>query len=86
MTGNNSELKKLQALSFALVEATLYLDGHPHDKRALRYYNDMLAAYNEALAAYERMHGPVTLSSQEITDGDMWQWVNHPWPWQNEMN
>ena len=35
---NSRKNNMLHALSFALVETVLYLDGHPNDRRALEYY------------------------------------------------
>ncbi len=81
MTQRNS---KLHALSFALVETSLYLDGHPNDRRAIEYYNKMKAQYEKELEMYEREHGPVSMMSDTVTENGKWQWVNHPWPWQND--
>lgn len=75
---------RLHALSFALVETALYLNGHPKDKRALEYYEKVSKEYKAELERYERENGPVSLSSDTVTDGNKWQWVNTPWPWQNE--
>ena len=83
MTNKEKAMKRVQAYSFALVEATLYLDGHPTDKRAIKYYNDMKAEYERAVEEYEKDHGPLTLGSNHTTENNTWQWVNHPWPWQN---
>ena len=83
MTNKESAMKKVQAYSFALVEATHYLNGHPMDKRAIKYYNDMKAAYESAVEEYEKSFGHLTLDSKHITENNMWQWVKHPWPWQN---
>ena len=83
MMNKENAMKKVQAYSFALVEANLYLDGHPMDKRALKYYNDMKEAYEKAAEEYEKNFGPLTLASDHVTDNNTWQWVNHPWPWQN---
>ena len=47
------ELKNLQALSFALVETALYLDGHPNDKKAIGYYDKIKNEYKTALEKYE---------------------------------
>ena len=42
---------RLHALSFALVETALYLDGHPKDKRALEYYEKVSKEYKAELKA-----------------------------------
>lgn len=77
------ELKNLQALSFALVETALYLDGHPNDKKAIGYYDKIKNEYKTALEKYEMENGPVTQASEHVTHGGTWQWVSEPWPWQN---
>ncbi len=74
----------LDALAFALQETALYLDGHPSDKRALDYYEKTKADYESELKKYECSNGPLTLSSNEIIKNGTWQWVNTPWPWQND--
>ena len=51
---------------------------------ALEYYEKVSKEYKAELERYERENGPVSLSSDTVTDGNKWQWVNTPWPWQNE--
>ena len=75
---------KLHALSFALVETALYLDGHPNDRRAVEYYERINKEYKRELEKYERENGPISHSSDTVTENNKWQWVNTPWPWQNE--
>ena len=76
-------LKQIQIYSFAVVETTLYLDGHPCDKRALAYYNKYNGMLAELKAKYESKYGPLTsFSNTECT----WKWVDGPWPWEYEAN
>ena len=76
----NTELDALSALSFAALETNLYLDGHPNDEGALRYFRDTVRALNEKTAAYEKQNGPLFATS----DGNENQflWATTPWPWQ----
>lgn len=78
-----SLIKELQALEFAGVEFTLYLDNHPDDQRALAEYN-MIAQRIEVLKkTYESMYGPL-LHYGFSSSGYPWQWVEGPWPWEIE--
>lgn len=66
---------------FAMVDATLYLDTHPDDEEAIRYFQVNSRLYQEALADYSKAYGPLTLSHAHHND-TYWDWVNQPWPWQ----
>ena len=81
---NMQKSNGVHALAFALYETALYLDGHPNDRRALEYYKLMKKKYEKALAEYEQKHGPVTIGSDSAIKNGKWEWVNTPWPWQNE--
>lgn len=74
----------LHALSFALVETVLYLDGHPNDRRAIEYYEKIKSEYRKALEEYERENGPVTAGSDTAVENGKWRWSTEPWPWQND--
>jgi spore coat protein JB len=80
MQSNN----RVHELAFALYETALYLDGHPNDRRALEYYKKMKERYEKVLAEYEQKYGPITLGSDAAIKNGKWEWVNTPWPWQNE--
>jgi spore coat protein JB len=71
---------EISALSFAAVETNLYLDGHPNDKDALRYYKDTVRALSEKTAAYEKEYGPLLAASS--TGEKEFLWSTTPWPWQ----
>ncbi len=77
-------MRKIQQLSFALVEANLYLDCHPNCQRALEYFSKHKAAYDKYVAVYEEKYGPLTAKSGAC--GDSWQWIQGPWPWECEAN
>lgn len=72
-------MRQIQMLSFALYEATLYLDGHPNDRRALEYYAGHQKKLSELKNRYEREYGPLTINTAV---GDSWKWVSGPWPWE----
>lgn len=81
MNEQNKLLKTIQIHSFAVTEAALYLDTHPHCRRALRFYEYHRRQYKEAVALYEQKFGPMTINGNECCEH--WNWVQHPWPWEN---
>jgi len=75
-------LKKVQMLSFVLVDVDLFLDTHPDSKAALNYHEKYAALYQQAKDEYEAEYGPLTCGSVNIKDE--WSWINNPWPWEME--
>lgn len=74
-------LKKLQAASFGINEAALYLDGHPTNKLAHAYYDKTKKEYETLMQKYETTYGPLTFYN---AGGPSWTWIQGPWPWQHE--
>lgn len=68
---------------FALDEATLYLDTHPCDKRAIEYYNMMKKMYKKAYNDYTTNFGPLSIRDVDVSN-EKWNWVKTPWPWEME--
>ena len=86
MNGNDNQMsekgalmKKIQALSFAMVETELFLDTHPNCRHALDYYKDLRDNYRAATEEYSARFTPIT--SGMIT-GCEWKWAMGEWPWQ----
>ena len=77
-------LRKVQVHGFAMLEAGLYLDGHPKCQRAMHYFTMHRDAYLKAVAEFEAVYGPLTM--KDTTDGECWNWVQGPWPWESEAN
>lgn len=77
-------LRRIQQLGFTLVEANLYLDGHPYCTKALEYFKRQKTAYDKYVAEYEVTYGPLTAHS--IAECDSWKWIQGPWPWEREAN
>lgn len=78
----NKLLRQIQALSLAAFDAGLYLDGHPDNQKALKYFNQMKVKREAAMDEYEAAFGPLTMfqNNSETT----WHWVAAPWPWEME--
>lgn len=78
----NKLLYRIQSLKFALAETNLFLDGHPKNTKALKYFNRLKGKLDEARAQYEAAFGPLTaLANVSETN---WHWVAAPWPWEPE--
>ena len=76
-------LEQWRQYSFALTELNLYLDTNPNDDYALNLYNKYLDAKKKTQEKFERMYGPVTLSSNNAAT-NTWNWINGPWPWEGD--
>jgi spore coat protein JB len=74
-------LHELQALDFALVELTLYLDTHPDDANAIKQHKQLAEQRHDIREKLEAEDG--ALSSYEAnSDKSNWRWSLAPWPWQ----
>ena len=82
MTDKATLMKRINMLSFAVDESVLFLDTHPEDREALRFYHEMNAQRQKAVAEYTAEYGPLTAGS--VTNAERWTWVDSPWPWQKE--
>ncbi|MBQ8356227.1 MAG: spore coat protein CotJB [Clostridia bacterium] len=77
-------LHKLRAEDFALYEVALYLDAHPGNKKALKYYHEHKRITDMLRAEFEEKFGPLTLYNNQSENN--WEWVEGPWPWEKEAN
>lgn len=75
-------LARLREVDFALQETALYLDAYPDDREALDYYRGLLDARQGILGAYPKDR-PLTIYDN---DGETWNWVDSPWPWEFDAN
>ncbi len=73
-------LEYVNALSVAVVETTLFLDTHPDDQEALKYYDRMKMLLYQAKKEYSMRFGPLNNTDVNVSNG--WSWVNGPWPWE----
>lgn len=71
----------IMAYQFTAVEFNLYLDTHPHDKKALHVYNQTVCILEELKCEYQARYGPFTNFGYAYSDFP-WGWVEEPWPWQ----
>lgn len=77
-------MTELQTLNFVIQELALYLDTHKDDREALEQYQTYQKMYEHCLEEYRRDHGP--MNHTRMSDGDYYQWLNDPWPWEYAVN
>lgn len=75
-------LRRVQMLSFVLVDVNLFLNTHPTNQAALNYYKKYMTMYQQAKDEFEAAYGPLTSGAVNIEDG--WTWIDKPWPWELE--
>ena len=78
---NQSQLLHwIDMVSFAVVEITEYLDTHPDDEEALKYFNHYADLRRTALRAYAQNYTPLTIDT--ANPDNYWRWASDPWPWE----
>ena len=75
--------KRLQKISFALVELVLYLDAYPNCEKAKKYYKELSDERDMLIKALSKSGMPM---SNMNVQGNEWTWTNGPWPWEYEAN
>ncbi|MGN0335361.1 MAG: spore coat protein CotJB [Lachnospiraceae bacterium] len=74
-------MNKINLVSFAVNDATLFLDTHPNDADALAYFQKYRQMRVDALKEYEKHYAPLLLDV--ACDSSLpWSWVKEPWPWE----
>ena len=74
-------MEKINQYSFAVNEATLFLDTHPYDAEALAYFQKYRALRVEAMQEYAKYYAPLAID-YAVNDKTPWSWANEPWPWE----
>ena len=85
MKNRNKALNMVRMYRFAVIEANMFLDTHPHDKQALEYFQKVSAMYKKAKAEYTEKYGPLSVVDASEQNGKFY-WVKGPWPWEVEAN
>ncbi len=76
-------MRRIVQASFAMDDVLLYLDTHPTDQEALKYYHYVAGLRKEALEAWQTQYGPLLVDS--VKNADRWTWVTEKWPWEGEV-
>lgn len=83
MDSRGQMLHQIRALEFMAVELNLYLDTHPHDRRALYEYNCIVQQLAVLREEFQRRFGTLTNFGYQISQYP-WSWINDPWPWEEK--
>lgn len=76
----NEMMEQIMALKFTLIDLGQYLDTHPYDDNAIKYFNDYKEELNKLWKEYEEKYAPLTAGSNNT---EFWEWISDPWPWEN---
>lgn len=73
----------INMISFAVIETSLYLDTHPCDVEALKFFDECIQMRKIAISEYSEQYEPLTL---DLAGGNQnnWRWVMSPWPWEGK--
>lgn len=74
-------LNHINAVSFSLDDARLFLNTHPNHPDALDFFKKYNLQRTSALKEYAKHYGPLTTDTADANQ-DCWKWINEPWPWQ----
>ena len=74
-------MQRINQYSFAVDEVLLFLDTHPYDMEAMKYFQKYRALRQEAIQDYSKYYAPL-LVDYAVCDKSPWSWVNEPWPWE----
>ena len=97
MTGRTQMLKKINEISFAVNDLTLYLDTHPTDSAALNAFSKFSKERTNLLNQYAEQFEPLTSdcicpdtnnrsSSNTAYPGQRhFTWIDGPLPWEGGM-
>jgi spore coat protein JB len=77
---SGTPLGELMSLNFVVQELGLYLDTHPEDREALRYFTEYAALLKQGKETFVARYGP--LRQVQVTQDGGYSWVNDPWPWE----
>lgn len=79
---NHEELMRtINQSSFAVYDMLLYLDTHPDDQEALRYFEEQSCIRKNALKEHAAYFGPLNMDFMD-DEQETWLWMKQPWPWE----
>ena len=74
-------LTNIQVLKLTLGDLNLFLDTHPYDQDALKFFNHYNELHAKAMQEYSSLYEPLSLRDVN-KDEDSWKWAQSPWPWE----
>ena len=72
-------MRQIMEAGFAMDDVVLFLDTHPENQDALRYYKAVRDMRDQSMAAYESQFGPLRYTDVMSSS---WDWVTEKWPWE----
>ena len=80
--GKCEMMKKIQEMSFAIVDLNLFLDTHPDCEQALELFKKLSASLKSLKSDYQNQYGP--LYATESSNQTPFSWVSddNKWPWE----
>ena len=75
-------LHEISKVDFAVVEMTLYLDTHPHEREAIAYLNHYVKLKNQLEKEYSYKYEPLSVALSDESDDNKWLWALAPMPWE----
>lgn len=82
MMEKSKMLNMINALDFALLEMTLFLDTHPTDQKAFKLREEYMKKRDDMIMEYEKVYGPYIVTTRNVHPKNYWQWISSPWPWE----
>ncbi|MBR4973408.1 MAG: spore coat protein CotJB [Clostridia bacterium] len=76
-------MRKIFEYDFAIHELVLFLDSHPTNKKALELIKEYRARRKKLVSEYEERFGPYIMNSSDAPANYCWEWLEGPWPWEN---
>ncbi len=83
MNNRQMLLKRVQVCDFVLLETNEFLDTHPDNAEALRYFKKYQDMRKDAVKEYEEKYGPLTAAGY-CGYTNRFTYVDNPWPWEVE--
>ena len=77
-----SLMRRMQEVSFALDDTALFLNTHPTNQDAIKYYQRYQKLNQQLRDEYTSKYGP--LSTDDPLNANEWTWATSPWPWETE--
>jgi len=74
-------LEEIMKVDFALLDLRLFLNTHPNCPQALSHFHNLTKESKQLKCDFEAKYGP--LCSKSDTNDTRFDWIDTPWPWQN---
>ena len=86
MNNRQSALLRIMELEFAAIDLNLFLDTHPDDRCALTDFAAVSQELMRAKSEFEARYGPLMNFGFGLNEGNIWRWIESPWPWEINFN